>query len=149
MIAIHFTHGATDPLKGFSASAARFVPLADGTGDTHISCLHLEQGGRITAPSISHAAALLVVHGRITITAHLDARIQFSRGMGAVFLGHEPYTIESDAGAIVLIVEADRYQATCARNIDPGAHCGADVAERYGDRVNPEGLDRYELLGPP
>jgi hypothetical protein len=34
----HFTQGATDPLKG-SASGANFVPLADGTGDTHVRCL--------------------------------------------------------------------------------------------------------------
>jgi hypothetical protein len=107
MDVIHFTRGATDPLKGFGATGARFLPLADGTGDTHVSCLHLEQGGKISAPSISHAATLLVVHGRITITTHLDARIQFSGGMGALFTDHEPYTIESDAGAIVLTVEAE------------------------------------------
>jgi redox-sensitive bicupin YhaK (pirin superfamily) len=106
MNVIHFTQGATDQLKGFSASAARFVPLADGTGDTHISCLHLEKGANVNAPSISHGATLLVVHGRITITTHIDARIQFAGGMGVVFTDHEPYTIESDAGAIVLIVEA-------------------------------------------
>ena len=104
MDVIHFTYGATDKFSGLGATGAHFVSLADGTGDTHISCLHLEQGARVNAPSISHAATLLVVHGRIT--THLDARIQFSGGMGAVFLGHEPYTIESDAGAIVLIVEA-------------------------------------------
>jgi len=106
MFVIHFTQGATDPLNGFSASGASFVPLADGTGDTHISCLHLEQGASIAAPSITHAATLLVVHGRITIVTHIEARIQFSGGMGAVFTDHEPYTIESDTGAIVLIVEA-------------------------------------------
>jgi hypothetical protein len=57
MDVIHFTQGATDPLKGFDSAGARFVPLADGSGDTHVSCLHLERGGRITAPSITHAAA--------------------------------------------------------------------------------------------
>jgi hypothetical protein len=73
MRVIHFTQGATDLLTGFDSSGARFLPLADGTGDTHISCLHLEQGARVNAPSISHAATLLVVRGRITITTHLDA----------------------------------------------------------------------------
>jgi hypothetical protein len=106
MRVIHFTHGATDPLEGFDAGGAHYVPLADGHGDTHLSCMHLEQGGKISAPSISHAATLLVVHGRITIATHLDARIRFSGGMGAAFERHEPYTIESATGAIVLIVEA-------------------------------------------
>ena len=108
MVVIHFTQGATDPLKGFNESGARFVPLADGTGDSHLSCLHLEKGGSISAPSISHGATLLVVHGRMTITTHIGARIEFSGGMGAVFNPNEPYTLESDAGAIVLIVEADQ-----------------------------------------
>jgi len=106
MDVIHFTRGATDKLTDFNSVGARFVPLADGTGDTHLSCLHLEQGGSIKAPSISHAATLLVVHGRITITTHLDARIRFSGGMGAVFKRHEPYRLEADTTAIVLIVEA-------------------------------------------
>ncbi len=37
MIVIHFTHGATDPPTGFGSSAARFGPLADGTGDTSVT----------------------------------------------------------------------------------------------------------------
>jgi len=84
MRVIHFTHGATDPLKGFDASGASFLPLADGQGDTHISCLHLGMGGKIEAPSITHAAALPVVHGRVTIESDIGARIKFSGGMGAV-----------------------------------------------------------------
>jgi hypothetical protein len=75
---IHFTHAATDPLKGFGATAASFLPLADGQGDTHISCLHLEMGGKIEAPSITHAAALLVVDGRVPIESNIGARINFS-----------------------------------------------------------------------
>jgi hypothetical protein len=85
MRVIHFTHAATDPLPGFGATGASFLPLADGQGDTHLSCLHLEKGGKIEAPSISHAAALLIVHGRVTIESDIGARINFSGGMGAVF----------------------------------------------------------------
>jgi hypothetical protein len=63
MDVIHFTRGAADPLSEFNATGARFLPLADGTGDTHVSCLHMEEGASIPAPSITHAATLLVVHG--------------------------------------------------------------------------------------
>jgi redox-sensitive bicupin YhaK (pirin superfamily) len=111
MDVIHFTERATDPLKGFGASAASFLPLADGQGDTHISCLHLEIGGKIEAPSISHAAALLIVHGRVTIESGIGARIKFSGGMGALFGPNEPYTLKSDTGAIVLIVESQELTA--------------------------------------
>jgi hypothetical protein len=31
---IHFTHGATDPLKGFYTQGAHYVRLAEGHGDT-------------------------------------------------------------------------------------------------------------------
>jgi hypothetical protein len=48
MQVIHFTHGATDPLKGFGATGASFLPLADGEGNSHISCFHLETGAKIS-----------------------------------------------------------------------------------------------------
>jgi redox-sensitive bicupin YhaK (pirin superfamily) len=106
---IHFTHGATDPLKGFDAEGAHYVPLADGEGDAHLGCVHLEEGATINAPSLSHAAALLVVHGRITIVSeHGSTRnINIHAGMGAVFEPQEPYTFKSGPGAILLIVEAE------------------------------------------
>jgi hypothetical protein len=106
MRVIHFTHGATDPLTDCSATGASFLPLADGQGDTHISCLHLEKGGKIEGPSITHAAALLIVHGRVTIESDIGARINFSGGMGAVFKQNEPYTMKSETGAILLLVES-------------------------------------------
>jgi hypothetical protein len=86
MIVIHFTHAAADPLTSFQSTGASFLPLADGQGDTHISCLHLKIDGKIEAPSIIHAAALLVVHGRVTIEPH-------------------------DTGAILLLVEAQELTA--------------------------------------
>jgi redox-sensitive bicupin YhaK (pirin superfamily) len=110
---IHFTRAATDPLISLGSSSAFFLPLADGQGNTHISCLHLDMNGKIEAPSITHAAALLVVHGRITIEPHdAHARINIHAGMGAVFAPNEPYTLNSEAGAIVLIVESQEFIAT-------------------------------------
>ncbi len=47
---LHDSQAATSQLL------ARFLPLADGTGDTHVSCLHLEQGATVPAPSTTHAA---------------------------------------------------------------------------------------------
>jgi hypothetical protein len=107
---IHFTHGATDPLKGFDASGASFLPLGCGNGNSHISCLHLETGAEISSPSLSHAAALLCVHGRITVTTPF-ARIDVHAGMGAVLEKGEPYSLTSDEGAILLIVESQELTA--------------------------------------
>ena len=111
MKVIHFTQPAADPLKGFGAAGAYFLPLADGEGDTHISCLHLEMGGKIESPSLSHAAALLIIHGRVTIEQAPGPRIHFSGGMGAVFEQNEPYTLKSETEAIILIVESQQLTA--------------------------------------
>jgi hypothetical protein len=111
MKVVHLTLGAGDPLTSFAASGASFLPLADGGGETHINSLHLEKGGRIDAPSITHAAALLVVHRRVTIESEIGARINFSGGMGAMFSPNEPYTLQSDTGAIILIVESQELTA--------------------------------------
>lgn len=111
MKVIHFTQPAADPLESFGATGASFLPLADGEGDTHLSCLHLEMGGKIEAPSLSHAAALLIVHGRVTIEQVPGPRIKFSGGMGAMFGPNEPYTLKSDTGAILLILECQELTA--------------------------------------
>jgi hypothetical protein len=107
---IHFTRGATDPLKDFDAEGAHYVPLADGQGDTHLSCVHLNPGATINAPSLKHAAALLVVHGRITIVSKRGntRNTNIFAGMGAVFEPQEPYTFKSDSGAILIVVEAEQ-----------------------------------------
>ena len=110
---IHFTHGASDPLESSGAEGAHFLPLADGHGDTHISCVHLDPGATIGAPSLSHAATLLIVHGRITITSeHGEPRnTNINVGMGIVVAREEPYSFKSDTGAILLIVESQELTA--------------------------------------
>jgi hypothetical protein len=84
----------------------------EGQGNSHVSCLHLDSNARIASPSLTHAAALLCVHGRLTITtSQPQIRIDIHAGMGAVFDRDEPYSIESDNGAIVIIVESDSFDA--------------------------------------
>src|ERR1700689_4826432 len=77
MRVIHFPFPAADALTAFDATGASFLPLADA-GDTHISCLHLEMGSKVESPSLSHATALLIVHGRVTIEQAPGPRIKFS-----------------------------------------------------------------------
>jgi hypothetical protein len=108
---IHFTHGAADPLKAFGFTGASFLLLADGNGNSHISCLHLETGAKVSSPSSTHAAALLCVHGLIAVeTATPQIRIDIHAGMGAIFEKDEAYSLTSDSGAILLIVESDHLE---------------------------------------
>jgi hypothetical protein len=111
MDVIHFTKGAADALTGFSALGASFLPLADGEVNTHISCLHLEMGGKVESPSLSHATALRIAHGRVTVEQSPGPRIKFSGGMGAVFERNEPHTLKSETEAILLIVESQELSA--------------------------------------
>ncbi|SRR5258708_7087230 len=73
MDVIHFTLGAT---------GARFLPLADGQGNSHLSCLHLEKERKASSPSLTHA------------------------GMGAVFDKNEAYFLKSEEDPILVIFES-------------------------------------------
>jgi hypothetical protein len=112
MLIIHFVSVAADPLTDCNATGARFVPLLEGQDNSHISSLHLDSNARIPSPSLTQAAALLCVHGRITVTMlEPPMRIEILAGMGCLLESGEPYTVESAAGAIVIIVEADQLTA--------------------------------------
>jgi hypothetical protein len=110
---IHFTRAAADPLISSDVEGVHFLPLADGQGDIHLSCAHFNPGATVKASSLGHAAALLVVHGCITIASeHGNTRnINISAGMGGVFEPKEDYTFKSNSGAILLIVEAEQLLA--------------------------------------
>jgi hypothetical protein len=112
MQVIHFTAGATDPLKQFRAGRTGFVPLADGWGDVHVSCLHLSAGARVCEPPVTHASTLLVVHGVVTFTA-VEPRVvvEVFSGMGVVTTRGERYSLETSGGAIVMVVEAPVLEA--------------------------------------
>jgi hypothetical protein len=124
MDVIHFTSAATDPLKGFGATGASFLPLADGEGNSHISCLHLERNANVLSPSLTHAAALLCVHGRTTVKT-TAAKINIHAGMGALFEKNEAYSLTSEEGAILLIVESQELTAHARAISTPQRIAGA------------------------
>jgi len=115
MRVIHFTQGATDPLWN-PASGARYVPLADGFGTTHLSCLHLEPGAKVPEAPTGAATALLLVHGYGVLWTHhpSELRIDISPGMGFVFEAGARYSLQSRTEMIYLLVEATTLEATAA-----------------------------------
>lgn len=135
MDVIHFTRGATDPLTSPTATHAHYLPLADGHGDAHLSCAHLDPGAQITAPPTIHVTTLLIVHGRITLTrAPYACHIDVAAGMGCVFQPDEAYALESPTGAILLILETDALEAHPRGISTPQRIAGARWA---GDDVSP------------
>jgi hypothetical protein len=126
MDVIHFIQAAADPLTSFSATGACFLPLADGNGNSHISCLHLERNAKVSSPSITHAAALLVVHGRITVeTRTPQIRIDIHAGSGCIVEKDEAYSLKSEEGAILLIVESQELSAHARAISTPQRIAGA------------------------
>jgi hypothetical protein len=124
---IHFTRNAADPLNSAGEKGANFLPVADGHGDTHISCVHLDSGAAINASSLTHAATLLIVHGRITITSERGQprNTDIHAGMGIAVDREESYSFKSDSGAILLIVESDHLLAHERAISTPGCIAGA------------------------
>jgi redox-sensitive bicupin YhaK (pirin superfamily) len=125
MLVIHFTHGATDPLRSFDSSGPSFLPLADGNGNSHISCLHLERNAKVSSPSLTRAAALLVVHGRITVETQPQIRIDLHTGSGCIVEKSEAHSLKSDEGAILLIVESEELTAHARAMSTPQRIAGA------------------------
>jgi hypothetical protein len=115
MQVIHFTEGATDLLWGFRAEGTRFVPLADGDGDVHVSCLHLLPGAFISEPPVTHDCAVLIVHGYVVVVG--DCRLDLYAGVGFVVNAGERYSLESSEGAILIVAEPRSLEATsCGRS---------------------------------
>ena len=126
MDVIHFTRSAADPFKGFDSSGASFLPIGRTESDTKISCLHLDIGATVRNPPLTHAAALLVVHGRLTVrTKFPESRIELHAGMGAIIEKAEAYSLESEEGAIVLIVESQALTANARAISTPQRIAGA------------------------
>jgi hypothetical protein len=70
------------------------------------------------------AAALLVAHGRMTISSHdTFGRIDVHFCMGCVFQSGERYSMRSETGVILLIAEANELAAHPRGISSPGHLC--------------------------
>lgn len=142
MRVIHFTQGATDPLWN-PASGAHYVPLADGFGTTHVSCLHLEPGAKIPEAPSGAATALLLVHGYGVLWAHHphECRLEVCPGMGFVFESGSRYSLQSRTGMIYLLVESTSLEATAAGISTPDRIRGQHwPGETSADLIPPRSL---------
>lgn len=125
MNVIHFTQGATDPLMRCRGQGARFVRLADGVGESHVSCMHLESGGGISDLRFPCGAALLIVHGRgILIGLDISVRLDLLAGMGVVLAANEGISLSSETGAIVIVFESTELEAHECGLSTPGRMMG-------------------------
>ena len=135
MKVIHFTQGATDRLHSSGASQARFVPLARGGGQVHVSCLHLLLGAIIPRPPTEEDCALLIVSGRVMITVcSAKLSLELSEGVGVVLKAGESYSLTSEQGAIAISIHATGLQAMTEAILTPVRIMGQSSSD---DAVKP------------
>jgi hypothetical protein len=108
---IHFTRGATDPLRQPRVHDAHFVQLAAGTGESRLGCIHIGGGGSLPRRSVPHDSTLLTVHGNITLIADTGLRLRLASGMGVVLSANEHFALETDEGGIMLLIQCERLEA--------------------------------------
>ena len=106
---VHFTEKAADPLM--LGRGARFVPLADGTGASHVTCLHLAPGARIPKWPLPQDCTVLAVHGEATATTPRGTPVPLAGGVGVLLKAGKPWALESRKGAILILVECDELEA--------------------------------------
>jgi hypothetical protein len=104
---IHFTEGATDPLIEPRAQAARFVEIAEGSGESHLGCLHMAAGGNLPRRSMPRDSALLTVHGNITVIADSGLRLDILTGVGVILSAEENFTLERDTGGAMVLIQCE------------------------------------------
>jgi redox-sensitive bicupin YhaK (pirin superfamily) len=113
MQVIHFTEGTTDVLEGSGARRTLYVSLAQGSGDTHVTCLHLRAGASVSGPPANRDCVFLVVYGQVTVTTiEPQCRLCLPPGVGIVIKSGERYSLETDQGAIALAVESEWLKET-------------------------------------
>jgi hypothetical protein len=84
--------------------------------------IYFTYGATIRSPSLSHAATLLVVHGQVAVrTKDPRSHINLSGGMGGVLRKDERYSLTSETGAIIVIIEAEQLTAHPGASLLPSA----------------------------
>jgi hypothetical protein len=121
---IHFTQGATDPLYTVESLVCT-VALADAPPDLHLSCMHLLDGAQIDMPPRGTECVLLSAYGKWTLRCReTETCLTLSGGVGAVLQVGEEYSIGSEEGAVILILECSGLKANRAGISSPARIIG-------------------------
>jgi hypothetical protein len=110
MKVIHFTAGAGDALWGHGNRKVGFVPLLQTGAGAHVGCIHLEKNSHWPEQCFENECALLVIQGKAVVWTH--CRLDMSAGVGIAFEPHERFSVDSEEGAILLLMECKGLEAT-------------------------------------
>lgn len=118
---VHFTPGTLDFDKTRRSEKAAIMPLTNGRGDVEISCLHLAAGGTISVPPSRHCQLLMTVNGKAKSTFPTGFGPRIFAGMGMLLHPGETCQLDSENGAVIVVVEATK--------LEPDL-CGISMPER-------------------
>ena len=102
---VEFLRETAQPITLFDSSGAFSVRLADGSGQAHVYCVHVEPGGCIGAHNAGFGQLFLVVAGAGWAAGADGVRVALRAGQGAFFERGELHSKGSDEGMTVIMVQ--------------------------------------------
>jgi len=102
---LHFARERGRPITLFDSTGALSVPLGDGSGEAHVYCIYVEEGGCIGEHVAGFDQLFLVVEGAGWASGADGARVALQAGEGAYFERGERHSKGSEQGMTAIMVQ--------------------------------------------
>lgn len=93
------------PISEYRSQQASAVALANGHGEAHVYCLHLDPGGEIGAHEAGFAQLFLVVEGSGWVSGSDGKRHRLGQGQGALIARGEVHGKGTASGMTAIMVQ--------------------------------------------
>src|SRR5690242_5467803 len=105
MYVIDFGASHAAPITEYASRGASALPLADGTGESHVYALHFSAGGEIGPHPAGFGQLFLVIRGDAWVTGRDGVRRTVSAGKGAVIARGEVHAKGSETGCTAIMIQ--------------------------------------------
>ena len=104
---VEFGARAAAPIAGYGSVHATSVPLADGSGESHVYFVRLAAGGSIGRHRAGFGQLFLAVEGAGWVEGGDGRRVALAAGQGAVFDRGEMHAKGSETGLAAVMVQLE------------------------------------------
>lgn len=105
MRTLRFNRDLAQPITLFDSTGAFSVPLADGSGEAHVYCVHMDAGGCIGEHPAGFSQLFLVVQGSGWAAGADGVRVPLPSGHGALIERGERHSKGSEDGMTAIMVQ--------------------------------------------
>jgi quercetin dioxygenase-like cupin family protein len=105
MRTVRFTRDQAQAITRFDSRGAFSVALANGAGEAHVYCVHLEPGGCIGEHVAGYCQLFLVVQGSGGAAGADGVRVALSAGDGVLIERGERHSKGSEPGMTALMLQ--------------------------------------------